>query len=84
MKSVGTLYVDTIKLKHPIFPLAEWGWSQETEHPFRKSKACLVVWVPFVPRGYAVGVWGNPVDEDEALGKLFTFSSTEAKEIRKW
>jgi hypothetical protein len=82
--STGSLYADTIKLKHPVLPLFEWGWSQETEHPYRESSVCVVFWVPFVPRGYAVGLWGNPVDEDEALGKIFTSKKAEAKEIRKW
>lgn len=84
MKSLGSLYVDTIRLKHPTTPVFEWGWSQETEHPYRKSSVCLVFWVPFVPRGYAIGLWGNPVSEDEALGKVFTVKPTTAKEIRKW
>jgi len=84
MKSVGPLYIDTIKLKHPVFPMFEWGWSQETEHPFRASKVCLVFWVPFAPRGYAIGLWGNPIDEDEALNKVFKVRKTEAKEIREW
>lgn len=84
MKSVGSLYVDTIKLKHPITPVFEWGWSQETEHPYRESKVCLVFWVPFVKRGYAIGVWGNPIDEDEALGKVLRATNTDPKEIKKW
>jgi hypothetical protein len=84
MKSVGSLYVDTLKLKHPVAPVLEWGWTQETEHPYRKSKVCLVFWVPFVPRGYAIGLWGDTVSEDEALSKIFTTRKAEAKEIRKW
>lgn len=84
MKSIGSLYVDTIRLKHPIKPVFEWGWSQETEHPYRKSAVCLVIWIPFVSRGYAIGLWGNPVSEDEALSKVFTVKPTTAKEIRKW
>lgn len=84
MKSIGPLYVDTIKLKHPITPVFEWGWSQETEYPFRKSAVCLVIWVPFVPRGYAIGLWGDKVDEDEAFTKVFNVTPTEASEIRKW
>ena len=67
MKSVGSLYVDTIKLKHPVRPVFEWGWSQETEEPYRESAVCIVFWVPFVPRGYALGIWGKPVYE---LGRL--------------
>jgi hypothetical protein len=84
MKSIGPLFVNTIKLKHPVFPMFEWGWSQETEHPYRESEICLVFWVPFVPRGYAFGVWGNPIDEDEALGKVLRKLDTPSEEIKKW
>lgn len=54
------------------------------EHPFRASAVCLVFWVPFVPRGYAFGIWGDPIDEDEALGKVLRDTDTDAKEIKKW
>jgi hypothetical protein len=84
VKSVGSLYVDTIKLKHPITPVFEWGWSQETEHPYRASKVCVVLWVPFIKRGYAIGLWGNPIDEDEALGKVLRQLDTPSEEIKKW
>jgi hypothetical protein len=84
LKTVGSLYVDSIKLKHPVFPMFEWGWSQETEHPYRASKVCLVFWVPLVNRGYAVGLWGNPIDEDEALGKVLRKLDTPSEEIKKW
>ena len=84
MKTVGSLYVDTIKLKHPLVPVFEWGWSQETEYPYRESKVCLVFWVPFIKRGYAVGIWGNPIDEDEALGKVLRKFDASSEEIKKW
>lgn len=86
MKSIGPLYVDTLKLKHPVRPLFEWGWSQETEEPYRESAVCIVFWVPFIPRGYAVGLWGKPVHEDVALRKAVTKLSEEpeASDIRKW
>ena len=67
MKSIGPLYADSLKLNHPIRRLFERGWSQETEEPYRQSRFCLVFWVPFIPRGYAFGVWGAPVDEEQAL-----------------
>ena len=72
MQSLGPLYVDTIKLKHPVRPLFEWGWSQETEHPYRESAVCLVFWVPFLPVGVAFGIWGKPVNEEKALRKVLT------------
>jgi len=71
LKSIGSLYVDTIKLKHPTFPMFEWGWSQETDEPYRESAVCLVFWFPFIPRGYAIGLWGKPVSEEAALKKIF-------------
>jgi hypothetical protein len=27
--------------------------------------------VPFINRGYAVGLWGEPVSEDQAYSKVF-------------
>jgi hypothetical protein len=70
MKSIGSLYADTIKLKHPIKPVFEWGWSIETEEPFRESKVCLVFWVPFVPLGLAVGIWGKPQTEEAVYAAI--------------
>lgn len=70
MKSIGSLYVDTVKLKHPLRPVFEWGWSQETEEPFRKSEVCLVFWVPFVPVGLAVGIWGKPQTEEAVYSAM--------------
>lgn len=80
MQSFGRLYVDTIKLKHPVRPVFEWGWSQETEHPYRESSVCLVFWVPFIPRGLAVGLWGKPVAEEEALRKVLTPQGKKSEE----
>lgn len=81
MKSFGPLYVDTIKLKHPVLPLFEWGWSQETEPPYRASKVCAVFWIPFVPRGYALGIWGDPVREEQALRKAVKFGRNNPNDI---
>lgn len=81
MKSVGPLYVDSIKLKHPVFPLAEWGWSQETSYPYRESKVCAVFWIPFIRRGYAVGLWGEPVREEEALKKAVRFGRNDPAQL---
>jgi hypothetical protein len=81
MKSFGPLYVDTIKLKHPVRPLFEWGWSQETEEPYRESKVCAVFWIPFVPRGYAIGLWGKPVREDEAMKRVTRFGRRDPNEM---
>ena len=88
MQSFGPLYVDTLKLKHPVFPLFEWGWSQEIEEPFRESAVCLVIWIPFVPLGVAIGIWGKPVTEDQALKKALNNEARsqeiKADEIREW
>jgi hypothetical protein len=81
MKSFGPLYVDTIKLKHPVKPVFEWGWSQETDYPYRESAVCAVFWIPFVPRGYAIGIWGKPVREEEALGKAVRFGRNDPKDL---
>lgn len=86
MRSLGPLYVDTIKLNHPVFPLFEWGWSQEVEEPFRESAICIVFWVPFVPRGYAFGIWGEPLMEEEAVSKALRVREMKAatKDIKEW
>lgn len=87
MKSFGSLYVDTIKLKHPVRPLFEWGWSQEIEPPYRESATCLVFWVPFIPVGLAVGIWGKPMREEDALRKVLNSESTskiETEDIKEW
>ncbi len=86
MKSIGPLYADSIKLNHPVWPLVELGWSLETEEPFRESAICLVFWIPFVPRGYAVGIWGKPVPEEEAITRALRVREmkTATEEIKGW
>lgn len=86
MKSFGPLYVDSLKLKHPIRPVFEWGWSQETEEPFRESSICIVFWVPFIPRGYAFGIWGKPVTEETAINKALKVRETQTptEDIKQW
>ena len=86
MKSIGPLYVDSLKLKHPIRPIFEWGWSQETEEPFRESALCIVMWIPFVPRGYAFGIWGKPLAEEEAITRALRVRETETatEDIKRW
>lgn len=86
MKSLGPLYVDTLKLNHPKWPLIEWGWSLETEEPFRESALCIVFWVPFVPRGYAIGIWGQPLPEEEAITKALRVREIQAatEDIKGW
>jgi hypothetical protein len=81
MKSIGPLYVDSIKLKHPVKPLFEWGWSQETSYPYRESKVCAVFWIPFVRRGYALGIWGKPIREEQALSKAVKFGRNNPNDI---
>lgn len=84
MKSFGRLYVDTIKLKHPITPMFEWGWSQETEEPFRESATCLVFWVPLLPIALVAGVWGEPISEEAAYMKAMQVMDTKTEDIREW
>jgi hypothetical protein len=70
MKSIGKYYLDTIKLKHPLLPIIERGWSVEAEDPYRESAWCWVIWIPFVRRGYAIGKWGKVVGENFLYEKL--------------
>lgn len=67
MKSLGPLYVDTVAPLERKSPVFSYGWSQETEEPFRKSAVCIVLRVPFTAFGLAFGVWGEELSEEEAL-----------------
>lgn len=93
MKSLGPLYADVIKYYHRKFlPVIENGWTQETEHPFRQSKVCLVFRIPFTKPGFVLGLWkrsdGFVFDEDaddmiaKALGLRDMGLNTE--EIGDW
>ena len=86
MKTLGPLYVDTLKLKHPIRPVFEWGWTQETEYPYRVSAVCIVFWLPFIPRGVAFGVLGKPQTEEDALNRALQLRdlNLKASDVREW
>jgi hypothetical protein len=57
MKTFGRLYVGKLDYYHrkPL-PVIEKGWTQETEHPFRKGN-CLVFRAPFTFPGVYLGVF---------------------------
>jgi hypothetical protein len=92
MKSIGPLYADVIQYYHRrILPIVEKGWTQETNYPYRKSKICLVLRVPFTHPGFVLGVWHKAADvyEDEAdamLAAAIGLRDMElpAKEVREW
>ena len=65
-KEIGRLYVQGINYLNPRGPLAETGWSQETEYPYRAGK-CIVFRIPRTKYGLAVGWWGEERDEAVAL-----------------
>ena len=84
MLSIGPLFVNTVKLHHPIRPVFEWGWTQEIDKPYRKSKTCLAL---------AFGVWGEPQtreDVNKAMGirDIAQFSDlpvgTMSKDVKEW
>ena len=93
MKSIGPLYADVIQYYHRrVLPIAEKGWTQETNYPYRKSKVCWVFRLPFTHPGFVLGVW-NAADEyvfeedaDELLAKAIGLRDMElpAKEVREW
>ena len=67
MKSIGPLYVGTLKYYHRHFlPLIEVGTTQETDFPYRKGK-CLVFRVPFTKPGYYAGILFNTVSNPHLL-----------------
>ena len=79
MLSIGPLYGDVLQYYHRnLFPIIEKGWTQETEHPFRQSKICLVFRFPFTKPGFVLGVWerskGFVYDEDADDTTEFTSS----------
>ena len=94
MKTLGPLYGAKIRYWHvrPL-PVLEVGWTQETEHPFRKGK-CLVFRRPTSEWGYAVGLFYKTPkihhDDDEAIdnlifGALKVNSGTHtSEEIGEW
>lgn len=48
------------------FPLAEPGFTQEIDYPYRTGKS-LVMRLPFSTHAVCVGVWVGQEAEDEAL-----------------
>jgi hypothetical protein len=75
MKNIGPLYVGKLEYYHrDFFPVVEKGWTQETDHPFRKG-ACLVFRFPKTHPGLYVGLWkkGSAIaefDEDGVADRL--------------
>jgi hypothetical protein len=94
MKLIGPLYVGTLKYYHrkPL-PIIEQGWTQETEHPFRKGK-CYVFRAPFTLPGFYIGKWvpGTELnhEDDDAIDARFAEvlvakdAETPTKTIRGW
>jgi hypothetical protein len=76
MKSYGPLYVGTLQYYHrkPL-PVIEVGWTQETEHPYRKGK-CVVFRAPFTKPGFYIGKWvyapDIAEDDDHAIDSLLS------------
>ena len=93
MKSFGPLYVDTLQYYHRhLLPIVETGWTQETEHPYRKSKVCLVFRFPFTHPGFVLGLWKKnkefvfDEDADDLLAAALGLRemNLESDEIREW
>jgi hypothetical protein len=93
MKLYGPLYVNVIQYYHRNFlPVVEKGWTQETEHPFRKSRWCLVFRFPFTKPGFVLGAWkpnkeflfDDDVDDLLAQAIGLRDMELESEEIREW
>jgi hypothetical protein len=93
MKSYGPLYIDKIQYYHNrLLPIAEKGWTQETDYPYRKSKLCVVFRVPFTKPGFVLGLWEKvngyifEEDADDMLSKALNLREMdlETKDIREW
>ena len=75
MKTYGSLYTGTLRYYHKrLFPILEYGWTQETEYPYRKGSG-LVFRVPFTTGGYYFGMWRpwtkmKYEDDDEVVSRL--------------
>lgn len=64
---LGRLYVTKTTFPElEELPLAVRGWTAETDEPWRIGK-CLILRVPFSRTGLAIGWWGAPTSEYEAL-----------------
>jgi hypothetical protein len=93
MKSIGPLYGDVIQYYHRnLLPVVEKGWTQETQYPYRKSRVCFVLRVPFTKPGFVLGTW-VPVegyvfeeDADDMLAKALNLRvmELETEDIREW
>lgn len=93
MKSYGPLYADVIQYYHKkFFPIIEKGWTQETQHPYRKSKVCVVFRFPFTHPGFVLGVWKTNTefvfeeDADDRLAAALGLREMEleTENIREW
>lgn len=70
MKTLGPLYVGTLEYYHKaFFPIVEKGWTQETDHPFRKG-SCFVFRFPKTYPGLFIGLWkrGSAIEEFDEEG----------------
>ena len=87
MQSFGKLYFDTLKYppKYKYFPLAEIGWTTETEEPYRQGR-CVVIKPPLSNKALIAGVFGKPQDEVEALSKAIKLRELDVstEEIMEW
>jgi hypothetical protein len=93
MISLGPLYADVIQYYHRnTLPIIEKGWTQETEFPYRKSKICIVLRLPYTHPGFVLGIWrkaDRTIIEEEAEELLaaaigLRSMDLEPEDVREW
>lgn len=83
MITYGQLYGGKLEYYHrkPL-PIIEIGWTQETDHPYRKG-SCLVFRLPFTKPAVYVGKWipGSelPFEDDTSIDSRLS----DAMKVRK-
>lgn len=60
------IYVHRMDYPPGKFPLTELGSTTEIDWPYRTGR-CVVMRVPLTRHAVCIGLWGDPVDEEEAL-----------------
>lgn len=72
-------YLHRMQYPSRKFPLAERGFSQEIDFPYRSGE-CVVVRLPLTRQALVLGTWGEPHDETDALTAAIGARRMEADE----
>jgi hypothetical protein len=83
MITYGLLYGGKLEYYHrKVLPIIEVGWTQETDHPYRKG-SCLVFRLPFTKPGFYIGKWIVGSDLEFEDDKEIDNRLSDAMKVRK-